>query len=92
MFFTALAFYVRNNWSLPLIAAIGWFATALSLGEVAIYGYDSMGNAHPYYINLGDPHTVGMFGMYYFFWGIALIFIVLTFGWVISSKSVGDEV
>jgi hypothetical protein len=92
LFFTALAYYVRTNWGLMLVAAVGWMATALSWSEVAIYGWDSMGNIRPYYISMGDPHTVGMLGSYYYFWGIGLIFILFTFAWVIMSKKVGDEV
>jgi hypothetical protein len=91
IFFTALSFSVKNNYAFPVIAAIGFITVAMSFGEVTIYGFDTMGNAHPKHINLGDPHTAGMLGAYWWFWGIGMVFILLTIAWVFGSKKVGEE-
>ena len=91
IFFTALSFSVKNNYAFPLIAAIGYIAFAMSFGEVTIYGFDTLGNAHPKNINLGDPGTAGMLGAYYWFWGIGMVMMLMTLAWVLTSKKVGEE-
>ena len=91
IFFTAFAYHTKKKFFL-LIAAVGWIATSMSLGEIAIYGFDAMGNVAPYYINVGDPHTAGMLGVYYWWWGIGMVLMLLTGGYMISGKQVGDEV
>ena len=93
LFFTLLSFYLKNyNWVFPVIAAVGWIVTAMSLGEVSIYGFDSMGNAHSYTINMGDPNTAGMVGAYWWFWGIGIVLILLSAAWIIAGKRVGEDV
>lgn len=92
IFFTLLSFYVKKNWTFPLIAAIGFIVVAMSLAEVTIYGFDSMGNAHSYEINMGDPNTAGMLGAYYWFWGIGMGLMLLTAGWVLKGEEVGEDV
>lgn len=92
LFFTLLSFYVKNNWTFPLIAAIGFIVVAMSLGEVTLYGFDTMGNAHHYDITMGDANTAGMLGSYYWYWGIGMVFILLTGAWLLSGKQVGEDV
>lgn len=92
IFFLALAYQIKNNWAFPLISAIGFLVVAMSFGEVTIYGFDTLGNAHPKNINLGDPNTAGMFGAYWWFYGIGLVLIFLTLAWVLSYKKVGEDV
>lgn len=92
IFFTLLSFYVKNNWAFPLLAAIGYLVVAMSLGEVTIYGFDSMGNAHAYHINMGDPHTTGMLGAHWWFWCIGIVLILITAKWVLMGEEVGEDV
>ena len=92
IFFLALSFQQRNNLVFMLIAAIGFWIVAMSLGEVTIYGFDTMGNAHPKNINLGDPNTAGMMGAYWWFWGIGMVLILVVGALMLTNKKAGDEV
>jgi hypothetical protein len=92
IFFTLLAYYVRNSWVFPLIAAVSWIEAAMSLGQVTIYGFDANGNQRMVSIVMGDPNTAGMLGTYWLWWGIGIGLILMTGAWVLSSKEVGEDV
>lgn len=90
--FTVISYYAKNNWSFAVIAGVGWISLAMSMGEIAFIGFDGQGAAHTYTIQMGDPNTSGMLGAYYYYFGIGIVLLVLTAGWVLTGQEVGDEV
>jgi hypothetical protein len=92
LFFTAFSYFAKNNWAFAVIAGVAWISLAMSMTEVVYYGYDSFGNKQVNQIQMGDPYTSGMIGNYYLFWGIGMVMLLLSAGWILTSSEVGDEV
>jgi len=93
MVFTVLSYYAKNNYSFPIIAGLCWIVSGASLSHVQVIGFDTMGNGHPYtLIPALEITKVGQLAMLFLFCGIGVILFMLTFGWMINQKRVGDEV
>jgi hypothetical protein len=90
--FTVIAYYAKNNWSFAIIAGVAWIIFSMSLADVTYIGFDYTGTGHTYSVQMGDPSTEGLVGASYLYSGIGLVMLILTGGWVLMGREVGDEV
>ena len=91
--FTVLSYYARNNLAFPVLAGLSWLVTGVSLVHVQIVGFDTMGNGHTYSIVAALETTkVGQLATVFLFAGISTVMFLLTSGWAIRNKRVGDDI
>lgn len=91
LFLTYLSYVDKNNWSLPILAGIGYLAIAFSLGEITYIIGTGTGTQY-IDVNIGNAHTVGLLGIFWWLRGIATVLILTGLATVLSGKKTGDKV
>lgn len=83
---TVLSYYIKDTYTIPVLASAAWIISGLSMIHVQIIGYDNMGNGHPYtMIASFELSKAGQLGTAVFFSLIGVVMALNTFGWLMNE-------